>query len=59
MSTRPAGRWPVTRPTAYLIAGAIVVGAVAAKVPATRMGLFLLVGAAAASGLALLTLRRR
>jgi hypothetical protein len=47
MSTRP-GRWPVTRPTAYLIAAALIAGAVAAKAPALRGGLFLLAGASAA-----------
>lgn len=48
MSTRPAGRWPVSRTTAKVIAVALVALVVAVKVPATRGGLFLLAAAAVA-----------
>lgn len=53
MSTRPAGRWPVSRTTAKVIAVALVALVVAVKVPATRGGLFLLTLTAAAVGVAL------
>ena len=53
MSTRSAGRWPVSRSTAKVLAvvgGAVLAGIVLARfVPSTRGGLFLLAGAAVAA----------
>lgn len=46
MSTRPAGRWPVSRPVGLLILAAAGALALAGAVPAVRGGLFLLAGAA-------------
>jgi hypothetical protein len=51
MSNRPAGRWPVSRTTARVLAAAAATAVVAWQVPATRGGLFLLAAAACIAGL--------
>lgn len=58
MSTRPAGRWPVSRTTAKVIAVALVALGVAVKIPAARGGLFLLALTYAAVTAAIYDVRR-
>ena len=59
MSTRPAGRWPVSRPVAYVIAAALALAVLYARVPSMRGGLFLLTAAAVTAGFVVLATRRR
>ena len=53
MSTRSRRPWPVSRTTAILIGSAVGAGALAAKVPELRGGLFLLAGFVVMAGFAL------